>query len=278
MAQRNPMNDRYAGSGPAGKTRKSAAKLKPKAEAASSVHIEKKPVTKQERKAAHKKREAQLAAKERERQQKAAEREQAAKIAAGEQAPKPTKPSLVARAKSLLVGNSKAASAPASPRPTTPDTPEYRRYRRIYWVLLIVGVSCAAIMLLSPIYFADALSGSASATLMGIAYACIIGAIVIDYAKVRKLRQAHERASNPSRKSPKQLKHEERKTLAAKQLEEARKAQRNLKRAGTRLPLLRKSPAVVNEGAGDEAALPEEENHTGKGAAAHAHGTDEGPA
>ncbi|MCL2807230.1 MAG: hypothetical protein FWD27_03570 [Coriobacteriia bacterium] len=91
MAQRNPMNDRYTGEGPQGKTRKSAAKLKPKTDAASSVHIAKKPTNKQERKAARKKRDAQLAAKERERKRKAEERERKAREALGEtiEEPKP---------------------------------------------------------------------------------------------------------------------------------------------------------------------------------------------
>lgn len=54
MSQRNPMNDRYTGEAPAGKTRKSAAAAKPKAKAAATVveHTPKK--TKQQKKAERK--------------------------------------------------------------------------------------------------------------------------------------------------------------------------------------------------------------------------------
>ena len=84
MAQRNPLNDRYQGEGPQGKTRKSATKLKPKSEAASTVHVEHKPTNKQERKAAKKRRDAQIEAKERERKRKAEERYRKEREAAGE--------------------------------------------------------------------------------------------------------------------------------------------------------------------------------------------------
>ncbi|MCL2757490.1 MAG: hypothetical protein FWD43_05380, partial [Coriobacteriia bacterium] len=83
MAQRNPMNDRYQGEGPAGKSRKSAASAKPKAEAAASVFIEKKPETPRERKAAQKRRAAEKQRKEQERLRRTKEKERAARIAAG---------------------------------------------------------------------------------------------------------------------------------------------------------------------------------------------------
>ena len=243
MAQRNPMNERYAGDGPVGKTRKSAAKLKPKAEAASSVHIEKKPVTKQERKAARKKREAQLATKERERQQKAAERERAAKLAAGEEVQPSPKPPLLAKIKKVVIGDPAKAPAKQS-RPSVPDTPEYHRYKRIYWILMGVGVVGIVAMFIAQIYLQDSI-GQGWMVFMGVAYAGVIGAIIIDNVKIRKLQKAHAKSNEAGRKSPKQLKHDEQKTLAAKQLEEARKAQRQMKRDNFRLPLptLRKSAA-----------------------------------
>jgi len=83
MAQRNPINERYQGDGPAGKSRKSAASAKPKAEAAASVYIEKKPETPRERKAAQRRRAAEKQRKDQERLRRTKEKERAARIAAG---------------------------------------------------------------------------------------------------------------------------------------------------------------------------------------------------
>lgn len=54
MSQRNPMNDRYTTDSKKGQSRKSAAKAKPKAKAASSVHVQRLEKTKQEKKAIQK--------------------------------------------------------------------------------------------------------------------------------------------------------------------------------------------------------------------------------
>ena len=52
MSQRNPMNDRYTTDEHQGKTRKSAAAMKPKTKAAASVRMQPTVKTKQQKKAA----------------------------------------------------------------------------------------------------------------------------------------------------------------------------------------------------------------------------------
>ena len=51
MSQRNPMNDRYTTDEHQGKTRKSAAAMKPKTKAAASVRVQPTVKTKQQKKA-----------------------------------------------------------------------------------------------------------------------------------------------------------------------------------------------------------------------------------
>lgn len=239
MAQRNPMNERYQGDGPQGKTRKSAAKLKPKTEAASSVYIETKPTTRSERKAARKKREKQLAAKEAERRRKAEEREKAARREAGEEAEEPEKTSVGQKVKNIfLAGPKDPKASPARLR--GPDTPEYRKLKKAYWILMGVGIAAIiasfAINFLAPTF----LDGWGMMVPMGIAYATVISAIVLDYAKIRKLQKKHAQLASGAKMSPKQLKHEQKKAEAAALLEESKRAQRELKRANSRLPFKRK--------------------------------------
>lgn len=277
MAQRNPMNERYQGDGPQGKTRKSAAKLKPKTEAASSVHIEKKPQTKQERKAARKKRDAQLAAKEKERQRKAAEREKQARIAAGEEIEEPKKATMGEKVKSFIApakpdvaqtqtkeadqdkskeqGQSKEqAQQAARTRAKGPDTEEYRRLKRIYWTLMGTGVVAIIISFVINFNFQEVMDGWAMMIPMGIAYAAVIGAIILDYSKIRKLQKAHMGQGDNSKKSPKQLKHEQQKAEAAALLEESKKAQKELKRANSKNPFVRKPKEVTAKGEEDLAS------------------------
>ena len=152
------------------------------------------------------------------------------------------------------------ANAPAKrPRPSVPDTPEYHRYKRIYWILMGIGVAGVVGTFIGQMYMQDLICQNWM-VMMAVAYAGIIGAIIIDNVKIRKLQKAHAKNSESGKKSPKQLKHEEQKALAAKQLEEARKAQRQMKRGNFRLPLptLRKSaaPDATGEAVGVDDLLP----------------------
>lgn len=263
MAQRNPMNDRYQGDGPQGKTRKSAAKLKPKTEAAASVHIEKKPQTKQERKAARKKRDAQLAKKEAERKRKAEEREKQARIDAGEEPAEPQKATMGSKIKNIFIGPPKndassaakassAQSAQQTPQQTRamskgPDTPEYKKLKRIYWVLMGVGIVAIAISFLINFTAPEFMDGWGMMLPMGVAYIAVIGAIILDYSKIRKMQREHNKQVVGGKMSPKQLKHEQQKAEAAALLEEQKKAQKEQKRANSKLPFIKKTTAATTE-------------------------------
>ena len=275
MAQRNPMNDRYLGDGPQGKTRKSATKLKPKSGAASSVYIEKKPTNKQERKAARKKRDAQLAAKERERKRKAEERDRKAREAAGEVIEDSAPTSMLGKVKNFFIppraqssGKSKATlrqeekkaaeeaanksaqedakKSPAVVGPLMPtwrkgpDTPQYRKLKYTYWTLMGVGILFVLIsLLLMAIPEASASFGGYGTMLpLVVSYPTVIAAMILDSTKIRKMQKAHLAGGTGARRSPKQMKHALQQAEAAVLLEESKKAQKESKRANSKIPFI----------------------------------------
>ena len=245
MAQRNPMNDRYQGDGPQGKTRKSAAKLKPKTEAASSVHIERKPTTKQERKAARKKRDAQAAAKEKARKLKAEERERQARIDAGEEIEEPKPEGVGSKVKGFLLKPTTASGQGPSKgevplRAQGVNSPEYLKYKRIYWILMGIGVAAILGSIMINISAPELASEWYFFIPMGIAYIAVIGAFVIDFTKIRKMQRSVVKSVD-GRMSPKQQKHEQEKREAALALEAQKKAEKELKRANSKLPFARKA-------------------------------------
>jgi hypothetical protein len=207
------MNQRYAGDGPKGQTRKSAAKLKPASEAAASVHIDKKPVTKAEKKAAAKKREKQQARKIEERNKHAAEREKAEKIASGEiteaEANKVAKPQngLLQTIKGFFANDSGLNKNTKVNKPNVPNTPEYKKFKRIYWVLMAIGIAAVATSFIIQFTVHDVFESPLWMVPMGIAYVSIIAAIVLDYAKIRRMAKAHVKNSDTGKMSPKQIKH-----------------------------------------------------------------------
>ncbi len=253
MAQRNPMNDRYQGDGPQGKTRKSAAQLKPKTEAASSVHIDKKPTTKQERKAARKRRDAQIAAKETERRRKAEEREKQARLESGEEPEEPKKEGAIDKVKKFVAPRPTDANANVPVRGKGPDTPEYKRLKKIYWILMGVGVAAIIVSFIINFNFPEFLDGWGMMVPMVLAYVAVIGALILDYSKIRKMQKEYNKAaSGGGRNSPKQQKHEQQKAEAARLLEEQKKAQKELKRANSKMPFKRKSKEDADLGIPDE--------------------------
>ena len=138
MSQRNPMNDRYQTDEHRGQTRKSAATMKPKTKAASSVRIQPTVKTKQQKKADKK----------------------------------------AARAKQTEIDR----------QYYNPPTPEYKRLRKIWWGLLI-----GAIVMTAMSWFGRAfLPEVGTYVVLGLAYVCIIGALYVDFSKIRKVRRAYQ--------------------------------------------------------------------------------------
>ena len=292
MSQRNPMNDRYQGEGPVGKTKKSAAKLKLKTSAASSVHIEAKPTNRQERKAAHRRREAEERRKNEERARKAAERERKAREEAGESVPEPKKPSILDKlfprktpqttgastaGSRFLRSTSSSGSGTTGNRPSAvPTTKQYKDLKRIYWILIGIGVVFVAASFLTQTYYADRMEIWGVA--MGAAYVCIIGAIIFDFAKVRPLVKAHQNqvSGGSGKKSPKQIKHQEEAAERARQIEEFNKAKKQARRLSRRqvLGLAPKASGVAGEA---EAAEEAEAAGVGDGEAGGASGAEAKP-
>lgn len=201
MSQRNPMNDRYQTDEHQGQTRKSAASMKPKSKAASSVRVQPKVKSKQQKKA----------------EQKAAR----------------TKQSEIDR------------------QYYNPPTPQYKRLRKIWWGLLIGAIAMTALSWVGRSFLPEV----ATYVALGLAYACIIGALYVDFSKIRKVRRAYQeemmaKKSKEMRAAEKQQKAAQR---AAKQQEaeepaiEEQPKKRGLFGNGFRLPKKQETKPVEAE-------------------------------
>ncbi len=94
-----------------------------------------------------------------------------------------------------------------------PPTQEYKNLRRIWWALLI-----AAIVITGVSFFGrNVIPEGMSIVTLVLAYACIIGALYIDFAKIRKVRRKYQ--AEMLKKNPKLAKNY-RATQAANQLAE----------------------------------------------------------
>ena len=138
MSQRNPMNDPYQTDEHQGQTRKSAASMKPKTKAASSVRVAPKVKTKQQKKADKK----------------------------------------AARTKQTEIDR----------QYYNPPTAEYKRLRKIWWGLLIGAIVMTALSWVGRSFLPEA----ATYVVLGLAYVCIIGALYVDFSKIRKVRRAYQ--------------------------------------------------------------------------------------
>jgi len=233
MATRNPLNQRYQGEGPGGQTRKSASSVKPATQAASSVHIKKKPTTAAEKRAAARAREKEAAKKAREKAAKQAEKEKAAKIEAEKLKAADIEageiPSDVPVKKSqgpfsfLKKPENEQKKAPV----TTLKTAEYLKWRKIYWILIGIGL----VAVIASLFITNYVEYGAPVfiVLMVIAYAAIISSFIINLRKMRPLERRNTVASN-AKKSPKALKHEQEAREQAAQIEAARKAEKARKK------------------------------------------------
>jgi hypothetical protein len=223
------MNQRYQGDGPGGQTRKSAASAKPVTQAASSVHIKKAPRTDSEKRAARKAREKEMERKAIERARRAAEKAKAE--ASTEGADKQAAPPAPEKPQGLL-------GKLLAPSPNMPSTEEYRKWKRIYWVFMVIGIISVAISF-GGIQVLNSASTAWMAAL-GVAYAAIIAAFIVDFKKVKPLIKEHQR-QGVGNKTPKQMKHELEAKERAAAIEAARKAARDAKRA----PRRKKSETIV---------------------------------
>jgi membrane protein involved in colicin uptake len=210
------MNDRYQGDGPGGQTRKSAARAKPVTQAASSVHIRKKPQTEAEKRAARKAREKEEERRAAERARRRAEKARAEESSDAEKPAAPTQEKPKGFMGKLL-----------SPAPNMPASDEYRTWRKRYWICIGIGIVFVAFSFIAQVY--AVVSSTLWMITLGGAYVFIIGAFIIDFRKVRPLIKEHQRQGSGN-KSPKQLKHEQEAKERAEAIEAARRAEKEAKK------------------------------------------------
>ena len=240
MAQRNPMNERNLGSGPAGQTRKSASSAKPIAAAAASVRIKGKPETSAEKKAAEQERKQKLAKKAAERQRKAARAEQRQRTTEAklqlvrgglqEDGQEDGEDSVVEETE--RAGQIKPAQLTRveSKEPTLNDIPGYRKWRRINWILTGVAVF---FVLLSFWSMNASETNNVNVAFVVPSYVLLGATFIIEYVKIRPLVQEYrDKAAQVNKLSPKQAKHAEAERVQAEQMAQARKDEKAARKRG----------------------------------------------
>ena len=190
MSQRNPMNERYTSEERPGKTRKSAASAKPATKAASSVRVQ------------------------------------------GQKSDKPK--GLFAKARTEAnkseaksKSNAKSSQSKATTVYNVP-TDEYRKWRRLWMATLVAAITFTVLSFAAMNMPQFAESQLAMVTL-GMGYVFLAAAIIIDIAKVRKIRQAYNETvvnnrSKEATKSRKEQKAAAREQEALRREEAERKA------------------------------------------------------
>lgn len=100
-----------------------------------------------------------------------------------------------------------------------PNTPRYRQLRRIWWGLIVGAVAATVLSFLLRGIAANVVTY----VLIGIAYACIIGAFVLDITKVRKERQRYQEEMESKSKEIRAAQKRERAEKRAQKAEAAEK-------------------------------------------------------
>lgn len=76
-----------------------------------------------------------------------------------------------------------------------PPTPQYKKLRKIWWGLLIAAIVFTALSFVGRAWMPE----SAGLVILGLAYVCIIGALYVDFSKIRKVRRAYQEAMESSK-------------------------------------------------------------------------------
>ena len=139
-----------------------------------------------------------------------------------------------------------------------PPTPQYKRLRKIWWGLLI-----GAIVMTAMSWFGRAfLPEVGTYVVLGLAYVCIIGALYVDFSKIRKVRRAYQEEME-GRKSKEQraLEKQQKAAQKAQQIEgaeasaeEEKPKKRSLFGSGFRLPKAEQAKAEKQEAEAADAA------------------------
>ena len=103
-----------------------------------------------------------------------------------------------------------------------PPTEEYKRLRRLWWILLIAAIGLTVLAMFVAPSLAETIPWITWAFLIP-AYGCIIGALYLDFSKIRRVRRAYQ--LEMARKHPKEAKRHAA-TNAANKHAEQKEAQR----------------------------------------------------
>ncbi len=96
-----------------------------------------------------------------------------------------------------------------------PPTPQYKRLRKLWWGLLIGAIALTVLSWFGRTFLPEA----ATYVTLGLAYACIIGALYVDFSKIRKVRRAYQEEME-NRKSKEQRALEKQQKAQQKSLKE----------------------------------------------------------
>ncbi|MEA5019827.1 MAG: hypothetical protein VB027_05620 [Gordonibacter sp.] len=103
-----------------------------------------------------------------------------------------------------------------------PPTPQYKKLRKIWWGLLIAAIVFTALSFLGRAWLPEV----ASYIVLGMAYACIIGALYVDFSKIRKVRRAYqEEMENSKSKEQRAMEKQQKAEQKAAELAAAEKAE-----------------------------------------------------
>lgn len=139
----------------------------------------------------------------------------------------------------------------------TPPDPEYKRWRRWWWILLIAAIVTTALSWLVRANDDSQFTLYASYVSLGLAYAFIIAAIVLDFKKIRPIRKQWQ-YENTKGMSKKKLRDRQKQEEEAAALLEAQKRAKTESRGNGTVAMVKdwivsvlpgktKDPSAVNE-------------------------------
>lgn len=127
-----------------------------------------------------------------------------------------------------------------------PPTPQYKRLRKIWWALLIGAIAATALSWVGRSWFPDAVSY----VMLGAAYVCIIGALYVDFSKIRKVRRAYQ---------------DEMMSKKTKEMRAAEKQQKAAERAAKKEAAAKAEEGAEGAGASAESDAPKKRGLFGSG-------------
>ena len=127
-----------------------------------------------------------------------------------------------------------------------PPTAEYKRLRKVWWGLLIGAIVLTALSWVGRSFLPEA----GTYVSLGLAYACIIGALYVDFSKIRKVRRAYQ---------------DEMMSKKTKEMRAAEKQQKAAERAAKKEAAAKAEEGAEGAGASVESDVPKKRGLFGSG-------------